>query len=63
MSDFPISLLAFFGTIEASLAASASHKPLCGLEAAEAQTAADCQERERWDGGTIFRALFAVKTV
>jgi len=63
MSDFPISLLAFFGTIEASIAASTSHEPFCGLEAAEAETAADCQERERWDGGTIFQALFTVKTV
>jgi hypothetical protein len=63
MSDFPISLLAFFGTIEASIAASTSHEPFCGLEAAETETAADCQERDRWDGGTIFQALFAVKTV
>jgi hypothetical protein len=46
MSDFPISLLAFFGTIEASIAASTSHEPFCGLEAAEAETAADCPERE-----------------
>jgi hypothetical protein len=46
MSDLPIFLLAFFGTIEASLAAGTSHKPLCRLEAAEAETAADCQERE-----------------
>lgn len=63
MSDFPISLLAFLGTIEASIATSTSHEPFCGLEAAEAETAADCQERERWDSGTIFQALFAVKTV
>ena len=63
MSDFPISLLAFFGTIEASIAASTSHEPFCGLEAAEAEMAADCQERERWDLGTIFQALFTVKTV
>jgi hypothetical protein len=63
MSDFPISLLAFFGTIEASIAASTSHEPFCGLEAAEAETAADCQERERWDGGINFQALFAIKTV
>ena len=63
MSNFPISLLAFFGTIEASMAASTSHEPFCGLEAAEAETAADCQERERWDGGINFQALFAVKTV
>jgi len=63
MSDFPISLLAFFGTIEASMAASTSHEPLCGLEAAEAETAADCQERERWDGGINFQALFAIKAV
>jgi hypothetical protein len=63
MSDFPISLLAFFGTIETSIAASTSHEPFCRPKAAKAETAADCQERERRDGGTIFQALFAVKTV
>ena len=63
MSDFPIFLLAFFGTIEASIAASTSHEPFCGPKAAEAETATDCQERDRWDGGINFQELFAVKAV
>jgi hypothetical protein len=63
MCGFPIPLLAFFGTIDATIAASTSHELFCGQEATEAEMPTDCQERERWDGGTVFQALFTVETI